>query len=954
MAEYKGETPRVVGATSRAFVGTSSDVPAEHNGSRRIDGSLANEPRTRERGSRPSLSVSRLFTRTACALIVLLAGCAQAGDGAPNPKDSVRTLKLAVVQPQTVSFSLPGGLDMQDVAVAATTSLTLTDRVQLLGPSGTFANASSTGTGTTTFGNGNKVGSIVSIPSVTLGTPTTVSGSITSSGSVSGAPAGVPVNAPTPLSKSVYSWTVPFDSSTTDIAVNGGAQTLSAGSYRNINVNGGTLTLQPGTYYVERLNMYFGANVVISNSTAPVVLYVRTGLTFQSNVTSTTNNLLLVYLGATATAIESPLKGTVVAPNASLRLGVGNTVHTGQLFGKALQLDPDVKLNLVPFAHWDQFSFNVVPKFECVQSRPDGTFAAVFGYNNPGNSPVTVNVGTNNRFTTGAENRLQPTTFLPGENGLNFAVGYTSGTTPPAWTLNGVTATPDTGILCTNPVLQAARDTSVFLSQPSAAQGGDPELRVGPGEHAIVSFDRAVAKQLLGVSRGVSSAKLKLTLTSGAGTDLEALPMTSDWVEGNATWNCSDDLDSSATAEHCLAYRRWDMDRNDSTESNPWRQPKANPVIGTVAGATVTFDVSHEINNMLGNGNLGLPLSWVILPRGTGVSTFKSREASGSAGRPILELQAIPITDLDVGSQPSLSFTVDTSIPTGPNLPPLGSAPRARAALQDPEGSRVEYIDDELIVFTDSTTELNEIKTRWNAVEALSPEPVTAPGLAKAHFLKVDLTRANTATLVPNLLKMDSLAGEAISVSSESAIKLLAIAADEAVRGTKVTANFLVRPAADSIPFEQVATLNFDDGPGNFGGQNPISWDFMFVYNVAQAWRDLSIAGFLRRHIDVAVFDGGFCNLYNDAASYKEDIGGSATGCAPNPDAAHRWHGLDVVNAGFAEPGNGRSTAGPGGPVSNVTAILNTDLWEVVTLLTPASLSNKSSTTAGDSLRLLP
>ena len=70
-------------------------------------------------------------------------------------------------------------------------------------------------------------------------------------------------------------------------------------------------------------------------------------------MTATAENLILVYLGTTATAAEKTFLGTIVAPNAALRLAVGGTPHVGQFFAKTMQVDPRVKVNFKPYSRWD-------------------------------------------------------------------------------------------------------------------------------------------------------------------------------------------------------------------------------------------------------------------------------------------------------------------------------------------------------------------------------------------------------------------------------------------------------------------------------------------------------------------------------------------------------------------------------------------------------------------------
>ena len=107
----------------------------------------------------------------------------------------------------------------------------------------------------------------------------------------------------------------------------------------------------------------------------------------------------------------------------------------------------------------------------------------------------------------------------------------------------------------------------MLSAQPKANFGAATTLTVAAGKAALIAFDRAQLKSQIGVSRVVRSATLTFKIASGPGTNVEALPLTQEFTETGATWNCSVDLDTSASAERCLAYQRWNLVRRDGTNS---------------------------------------------------------------------------------------------------------------------------------------------------------------------------------------------------------------------------------------------------------------------------------------------------------------------------------------------------------------------------------------------------
>ena len=100
-----------------------------------------------------------------------------------------------------------------------------------------------------------------------------------------------------------------------------------------------------------------------------------------------------------------------------------------------------------------QFQPSVVPIVNCVTSHPDtGTLDVFFGYASSFTTNVAIDVGSQNFFFPGSQNRNQPTVFEPG---VHDRVFFTSFTPIPqqselSWSLNGtiVTAFDDPNLAC--------------------------------------------------------------------------------------------------------------------------------------------------------------------------------------------------------------------------------------------------------------------------------------------------------------------------------------------------------------------------------------------------------------------------------------------------------------------------------------------------------------------------
>lgn len=78
----------------------------------------------------------------------------------------------------------------------------------------------------------------------------------------------------------------------------------------------------------------------------------------------------------------------------------------------------------------------VVPLLDCVVANDDGSWTAVFGYQNTASSPVRIPRGPRNKVTPATVGSPQPTTFQPGTHRGAFTVTVPRGAGP-MWHLDG-------------------------------------------------------------------------------------------------------------------------------------------------------------------------------------------------------------------------------------------------------------------------------------------------------------------------------------------------------------------------------------------------------------------------------------------------------------------------------------------------------------------------------------
>jgi len=127
--------------------------------------------------------------------------------------------------------------------------------------------------------------------------------------------------------------------------------TVPPGSYGDAMVNGGaTLRLSTGRYLFTVLDIEPGAKVVLTTTSGPIEIFVKTSLFYRgtfSDVTGKPENLRITYLGTNAVALESSFVGRISTPNAALSLGAtGGTTQTfaGLFFGKSIDVRPNAKV----------------------------------------------------------------------------------------------------------------------------------------------------------------------------------------------------------------------------------------------------------------------------------------------------------------------------------------------------------------------------------------------------------------------------------------------------------------------------------------------------------------------------------------------------------------------------------------------------------------------------------
>ena len=630
-------------------------------------------------------------------------------------------------------------------------------------------------------------------------------------------------------------------------------------------------------------------------------------------------NVIWNFLESTALRLSlMGIQGTVLATNAAITQSsatVGGAIYARSLVGG------DSGISWIPFSGPDPFGLH--PRFECVETRSNGSKLAVFGYENPRAEVQQVAVGPSNQFTPAPASRRQPTAFFPGTHRSQFAVGYSG--TPPTWTLRGAVAPiVPTKACSTSFEVTTINDTTAKSVTPMASFGKATSLQVSTTEHSLIAFDRNTILTARGPARFVTRARLEVSRSSG-GNPLLSMPMRKAWQETTATWNCANDLDASALQDRCHNLDSWTLPRKAGTWDNPYQS--SITTTGTASGSKVSFDVTADVQRFLSEAHRS-PIAWILQGSGSGSSVLGAREGNAPA-KLVIETQAYADTDF-AGGQP-FSFAVDGSLTTGLTLPSFADGRVRRiAALKPSDSPLVRYAEDELLVLTDSASELNAIRTRLNATEIATGTQVI-PGVPRLHLLRIDPNRGDPATLVHNIRRTVNRPDGEQKVSSDAALRLLAAAMDEYQRGTIVSVNWLTQPQGATI--QDYARSTFTEGAAAPGettetSSNTFDWDHFSpnMHDVNRAWGLLAFQGLIKPEVDVAIIDGGYAfrhvdldldtvTIVNCPASQCEN----AVPCDNGGDCT--WHGTRVANAGFGRGNNLSGGAGPGADVADLTLV---------------------------------
>jgi MYXO-CTERM domain-containing protein len=266
--------------------------------------------------------------------------------------DAVQVVSSALTaRSATLQIATPRNSDPSTFVLAASGSLVLEDRAVVNAP------ISNLGPAGTSVGVDARTAAISTLSALTLRDRALVAGSVATTVPVQAAPTASitgPVDTHavlTPATVTTISVTFPVgDAPDVNVEPDQSAS-RPPGRYGAVSVKSrASLALRGGTYYFESLGLEPQATLALDEAAAPVVIYVNQGLTFRGAIASNApaSNLLIGVIGTGFVSIETAFQGTLIAPNASVVLGTGQTplVHRGAFYARDIRVPPEVTVQL--------------------------------------------------------------------------------------------------------------------------------------------------------------------------------------------------------------------------------------------------------------------------------------------------------------------------------------------------------------------------------------------------------------------------------------------------------------------------------------------------------------------------------------------------------------------------------------------------------------------------------
>ncbi len=303
-----------------------------------------------------------------------------------------------------------------------------------------------------------------------------------------------------------------------------------------------------------------------------------------------------------------------------------------------------------------------------------------------------------------------------------------------------------------------------------------------------------------------------------------------------------------------------------------------------------------------------------------------------------------------VTTPPAPTVQVNPSIkPTKASLPSLdGTTPRPLASVLDDKGNKADFVENELVISTNDSAQLNAFVARWQGIvlKTLTPTTQELAGFIPMSLVKIKVSNADISKLSSDLATLQPNATGNQQVSSEDGKRLMAVAARESVGGLKIAMNWV----SSGSTFRDYNTKEAPTSPDANYTDSAFDWDYMKLegtqkIGVTEAWRALELAGKLQNKVKIAILDMGFQPNADFPAGWTASsnvpfvtpIGTENLSSCGGSDCP--WHGTNVAEAAAGVPENNFGAAGPAGPVADLHLVYTSyDFFTVIGALIQAKI----------------
>lgn len=231
----------------------------------------------------------------------------------------------------------------------------------------------------------------------------------------------------------------------------------------------------------------------------------------------------------------------------------------------------------------------------------------------------------------------------------------------------------------------------------------------------------------------------------------------------------------------------------------------------------------------------------------------------------------------------------------------------------------LEFASDEVIIASKDPAAVDRFVKKWKGTVLEYRD--NQNDADDTWLARIDASAADTSGLAADLRTLDPAARGNGKLSDTKGLKLLAVVADAATHGLKVSLNTVVSGNAveDRFTFEGAMSSASDNN-----GFTPWYNATGGVIDTGEAWRTLKIAGADKNRVKLAVVDGGFAvtnSAHTDFAGRTGDWGQgqNSIGCSGGNPCP--WHGTNVASTAAGIVDNGFGVAGTGGTVADVQAV---------------------------------